>query len=159
MFCSCTSFGTFFQYFLGGGSIFPFDTVHADLLSTKWTVLDILFLSNSDVLLQRTPGLCLLLTDETNSPFVAAHSCIRTYTLFMSSDSCVHIQTSIYKQVRVHLLCPDRITVSVCVFVWVCVSCWWYFPRALCYAGQLLHPSCSDSSAAPPGGLPPHTAL
>lgn len=40
----------------------------------------------------------------------------------------------------------------------VCVSCWWDFPRALCYAGQLLHPSCSDSSAAPLRVLSPHTA-
>lgn len=74
---------------------------------------------------------------------------------------CFHvlIHTSIFKFIHfktgAHTYCICVLTVSVSVCV--CVSCWWYFPRAPCYAGQLLHPSCFDSSAAPPGGPPPHT--
>lgn len=58
----------------------------------------------------------------------------------------VYLNFCISKWVHIHTVCWQ----SVCV----CVSFWWYFPRALCYAGQLLHPSYFDSSAAPPGGAP-----
>ena len=67
---------------------------------------------------------------------VQIHSCMFTYVLFKSRYA--------------YFLCTD----SLCQYVCVCVSvsCWWGFPGALCYSGELLHLSFFDSSAAHPGG-------
>ncbi len=154
---------------------FPlFDTLHVDLLSAEWRFLDILLLSDSDVPLQRTPRLFLFLTQASSSSlcmYICECVCVCVYVCVVcvvcSHYICicfdVVVHACIFKFMHfgagthTYWSMCQCVCVCVCVHARTCVSCWWYFPRAPCYAGQLLHPSCFDSSAVPPRGALPHT--
>lgn len=73
---------------------------------------------------------------------VCEHKCAR----YVFSCHAQHSHLCILKLERTRCIC----VLCMCL----CVSCRWYFPRAPCYAGQLLHPSCFDSSVPPPQNTP-----
>lgn len=134
--------------------VFP-SPVHVDLLSAIWRSVDIPLLSNSDVPPHRASGPFLLPTAAANSPSrtcvlgcfasVIMARLVSFFLFFSFLKLCIwrqnHTELHILYFVCWQWLCPCA-----------CVSCRWYFPRAPCYAGQLLYPSSFDSSAATPWG-------